>query len=305
MKKKLIGLMLLLAAQQSFNSTVHLHKTTGPTPVTYKSAQGPLQLEDKVNSPGVITQTLSNPVLQKQAADIARFAATVPNITTYQDILFAAEHAIGQPLAIDAIKAFEDVIIYLYNKEAYLIMASNPNPHRKTFKGIFFKGIRHSWINPSEWINPKSWTSDNNKKLDQLIDEIAQLSTIAMKHSTKLGLRMKITVQSHRNWRTAIILPVAAYVIVDAYKRGNQSVIATLATNAGNDCSKVIEASKKTASALASSTTNKAAELGSQLSTAVSTRSSAALESASNNIGNAWTSASDTVATQAGKLRFW
>ncbi len=251
MEKKLLGLFLLSIASFNYTAQVaHIHVPAVNQAPSYVPAPGPLQLTDSVAMQGAITQALSNPALQAQRAVVTRFAQTVPNTTTYQDIVFAIKNNIGQPLAVDALQAFEQVIMHMYNHEAYMISL----PYSSS-RSLFFNGIRYNWANPLAWLNIKNWTSDNNKKLDQLIGEFSQLSDIAMQHNLKLGTRMKVTIQSYKNWRNSIALIIAAYLIADTIKRSDStSLVNTAYDNVAQDCSQVLNATQN----FASNTTNNA-----------------------------------------------
>ena len=213
MKKRLLGLMLLLAPYMTHSSAVvHIHGHK-PAPAvythTYTPVHGPLQLFDMDSAnPGDITRSLSNPTLNQASAAIARFAATAPGANSYQDIIAAIAHNPGNQLAMDALRAFEQVIMHLYHHEAYAIGLPY-SPWRSMLIG---NGVRCEWFKPLSWFNPKSWISDNNKKLEQLISELDQLADIANQHSITLSTRMKMTVQSYKNWRNGFALLLATYI---------------------------------------------------------------------------------------------
>lgn len=229
MKKILLPLFLL--------TTLHTHNSFGLAATTYEPVQGPLQLADIKTTAGVITQTgaitqaLGKSDLQQEATAIAAFAATVPIAATYQDIITAINNSPNNQLALNALRAFEKVIMYLYQKEAYIIHMK----YRPCTSTILPNGLRWSWTHPTSWLNVKSWASDNNKKLEQLVDELEKLSHVAYGHDKALSLRMKTTVQAYRNWRTVIGAALISYLSWNTYQNGSSSVLAAFVQQAGQD----------------------------------------------------------------------
>ena len=311
MKKRILGLLLLLAPYMTHSSAVvhvHGHK---PAPAvythTYTPAHGPLQLFDTTNH-GVITQSLSNPALAQASATIARFAATIPGANSYQDIMAAIAHNPGNQLATDALQAFEQVIMHLYHYEAYAIGLSY-SPWRSMLIG---NGIRYEWFKPLSWFNPKSWLSDNNKKLEQLISELDQLADIANQHSLTLSARMKMTVQSYKNWRNGFALLLAVYI---GCRSGDQ-ILGNLAKDACTAASAVADISCQAAC----SASNALCEAG---SAAISTGAdltcnafntgcdlaSNAISSSCNAVcdvtSTACSTGTDLVCNALGNLKFW
>ena len=249
MKKILLSGLLLLSVQQSYNH-VQAYSENPTTAHSYTPAKGILQLEDSVHCLGTITQALSVPELHRQSLVIKDFAATTPNCLTYQDIIFAIHNKIADEKSIAALKAFEEIIMYLYHKEAYAVSLEY-----NQLRSLFFNGVRYSWIDPIEWIKIQSWSSDNNKKLDQLIEELNRLATIAMNHDKKLGLRMKLTVMSYRNWRNGIVVAAATYVAINAYYKKSNSLASEMASSTASSIQKHL---REDASAALKYTSNKA-----------------------------------------------
>lgn len=311
MKKRLLGLMLLLAPYMTHSSAVvhvHGHK---PAPAvyshTYTPAHGPLQLVDDTTH-GVITQSLSNPALNQASGTIARFAATVPGANSYQDIMAAIAHNPGNQLATDALKAFEQVIMHLYHYEAYAVGLSY-SPWRSMLIG---NGIRYEWFKPLSWFNPKSWISDNNKKLEQLISELDQLADIANQHSITLSTRMKMTVQSYKNWRNGFALLLAAYIgcrsgghILESLAEDTStaaSAIADISSQAACSAGNALCEAGSTAISTGADLANEAFNTGCDLTSNVI---SASCDAVCDITSAACSAGSDLVCNALGSLKFW
>lgn len=186
----------------------------------YMPATGPLPLGDIPGKVGIITATLQcNQALQKERAIIDSFARQSIGMgaISYQNIMQRIE-ATQNPLALQALKAYSDVIMYIYQDKAYIINTKF-NPYYPV------QGIRSSWLNPFAWVNPFSWCSDNNEELEQLINEYDQLATIALKKKPFTGNFMKMTVHSYRNWRKYATVAITAYLLRDIYKRDTKNTI--------------------------------------------------------------------------------
>lgn len=217
--KKLLSIVLLFTAHLSYNAAIiKLHDP----------AKGPLPLADTKTMNGVVTQALVNPDLSQEAAIIAKFTSTTPNAKTYQDIITAIKNSPGNKNAIEALKAYEKIIMYLYQHEACLLHIKYHPYLSMTLPNC----IRRSWANPFKWLSPKSWISDNNKKLEQLIEELDQLADVAYVHSSPLYLRMKGVVLSYEKWRAAIMATVIAFLFWEAYTFGDSSSLAMLGDHA-------------------------------------------------------------------------
>lgn len=181
----------------------------------YTPVQGPLQLYDTLtpggalNVSGIITNTvINNPELRTDFQIIQNFANTLnPRQMTYQGIMNAIQNS-HTPLATQALRAYENVIMYIYHKRAFIISVPY-NPY------LPVQGLRYSWLNPFSYINPYSWFGDNNAQLDQLLNEFEQLANIAHGKNPAIGLRMKGTIHSYRHWRKYMFTLLAYYLCTD------------------------------------------------------------------------------------------
>lgn len=194
-------------------------------------AAGPLQLGDFVAggvARGAIMQAVignnpinqnPNPTLAAANAAIAGFDGNDQNFRTYQTIVTNISQAVNSQAAIDAVKAFENVIMYLYDYDVYLIGGYKPGV------SIFFTGVRLSWVNPVSYFSLKSYFSDNNARSKQLIDELDKLADAVKGHSIVEYARIKATVHSYRHWRRNVMLSIAAYLAADMCKHGYEKSI--------------------------------------------------------------------------------
>lgn len=198
----------------------------------YVPAAGPVQLGDVVAG-GVVRGAImkavidhnpinpnAHPTLAAANAAIAVFDGQGQNFRAYQTIVTNIGQSINTQDAINAVKAFESVIMHLYDYDMYLIGGYKPGV------SMFFTGVRWSWINPLAYVSPKSYFSDNDARAKQLIDELDKLAEAVKIHSGFEYARIKATVHSYRHWRRNMMLAVAAYLAADAYKHGyNDSIV--------------------------------------------------------------------------------
>ncbi|MFA5998524.1 MAG: hypothetical protein WC747_00690 [Candidatus Babeliales bacterium] len=217
--KKLLLSSLMLTAGLNLSAMVYI-----PVPVQntqqalYAPAAGPLVIGDRVNPQtgilerGVIMYTLfTNPLFAAELATITQFNGQAINNVSYQTIMDNLAKTTNTAQATATVKAFEKVIMYLYDYRAYAYGNYKPGT------SIFVTGIKWSWINPLAYFDPKSYISDNNPELHQLIDELSNLSSVAKKHSVKDGIRLELTVHSYRNWRRNLIIATAACAATGLY----------------------------------------------------------------------------------------
>lgn len=174
----------------------------------YVPAPGPLSLADAINQMGSITATfINNQDLQNEAACIGQFAGQLPqNQRLYQNIIENISRA-QSPQALLVLEAYGRVIMYMYQKEAYLLKASFL-PHCFPLRGI---------KNPAP----------SQNELNQLLNEYDQLATIAMKKSYLVGSRMKLTVKSYKHWywKTCTAIAAGAYLLYDIGQRNQKDTI--------------------------------------------------------------------------------
>ncbi len=198
-------------------------------------AAGPVQLGDAVNGQqgvlrGAIMKAVidhnpinvnTNPTLAAANAAIAQFDGQGQSFRSYQAIITNIGQSINTQLAIDAVKAFESVIMHLYDYDAYMIGGYKPG------LSVFMPtGIRWSWINPLTYLSLKSYFSDNDDRLKQLINELDKLANVVKIHSSAEYLRIKATAESYRNWRRNTMLAIAAYLAADSIHNGwNNSIV--------------------------------------------------------------------------------
>ena len=187
-------------------------------PFFYVPATGPLQLADIITRTGTVTQRgaimhslMNNPNLQTELQAIMNFYGARGNqLKSYQAIMQDLSTSIDTTKALAALKAFEHVIMLLYNYRAYVV-SSNYNPYLNTF----ITGIRWSWFNPLEYLKPNSYLSDNNQKLNQLIDELENIAHTVYPHNRLISQRMMLTVASYRHWRKVIAATVTGYFLAN------------------------------------------------------------------------------------------
>lgn len=191
------------------------------THTAYMPTNGPLLFTDTVINNGIITATVqgANSPLPAEQAAINAFAVTLPNIGAqqrlYQCIISSIKNS-QTNLALEALKAYERVIMYIYHDKAYCLkMRYNPY--------LPIQGVRYSWFNLFSYINPYSWIGDNNKELDQLLNELNKLADIANGKDPLLSARMKATVHSYKHWRKYMF--AIAYLFYDIGKREQKDTI--------------------------------------------------------------------------------
>ncbi|MCX5924532.1 MAG: hypothetical protein NTZ68_03860 [Candidatus Dependentiae bacterium] len=220
--KKLLLSSLMLTAGINLSAMVYIPVPVQNTQsVLYTPAAGPLVIGDRVNPQtgvlerGVIMYTLfTNPLFAAELATITAFNGVAINNVSYQAIMDNLAKTTNTAEATATVKAFEKVIMYLYDYRAYAYGNYKPGT------SIFVTGIKWSWISPLAYFDPKNYTSDNNPELHQLIDELSNLSGIAKKHSAKEGVRLELTVHSYRHWRRNLVITAATYLGADMYCKG-------------------------------------------------------------------------------------
>lgn len=218
--------------------------------IRYTPATGNLRLHDiATGTRGIIMQAIiandpTNPgvnparinqVLAQANTAIATFDGRGQNFRSYQDIMANLMQATNTQQALAAIRAFESVIMHLYDYRAYMI------GHYRAGLSIFGTGIRWSLLNPTSYFSPKSWLTDNDAELHQLIEELYNLANIAMIHNSLEGSRIKATAHSYRYWRQYLAAGCLAYLAKDMYKNGfNKSIVKILSEDGlVNGCAKV------------------------------------------------------------------
>ena len=220
MKKLFLSLVLFASSLGLVAAGVHI------------PAAGPIQLGDVVAGGvvrGAIMQAVinnnpanpnPNPTLAAANAAIAQFDGQGQQFKAYQVIITNISQAVNGQVAIDAVKGFENVIMHLYDYDAYMMGGYKPGV------SIFVPtGIRWSWINPTTYFSPKSYFSDNDARLKQLIDELDKLANVVKIHSIVEYARIKATVHSYRHWRRNTMLAMVAYLAADMFKHGYQDSI--------------------------------------------------------------------------------
>lgn len=223
MKKLFLSFMLFAASFNLFAAGMHV------------PAVGPVQLGDAVNGQqgvlrGAIMKAIvdnnpanpnTNPILAAANIAIAQFDGQGQHFRAYQAIMTNISQSTNTQAAIEAVKAFENVIMHLYDYDTYLVGGY------KSGISIFLPtGVRWSWIKPWCYFSPKSYFSDNDARSKQLIDELDKLADVARIHSIVEYVRIKATVQSYRNWRRNVMLSIAAYLAADACRHGyDKSII--------------------------------------------------------------------------------
>lgn len=174
----------------------------------YTPTQGPLTLIDPIGQIGAITATLrNNPELQAEAIHITNFVQNIHmGPMPYERII---DHIIlaQTPQALLALEAYGKTIMYMYQKQAYVLKAGFA-PHCFPIRGI---------KNPFP----------NQAELDQLLEEYDQLATIAMKKSYLVGSRMKLTVKAYKHWywKTCAAIAAGVYLLYDIGQRDQKDTI--------------------------------------------------------------------------------
>tara|TARA_B100000674_G_C37809852_1_gene900573 strand:- start:663 stop:1175 length:513 start_codon:yes stop_codon:yes gene_type:complete len=102
--------------------------------------------------------------------------------------------------------------MYIYHEKAFAVYI----PYDPCLP---VQGLRYTWLNPLTYIQPQYWLSDSNEELDQLINELDQLATVAMSKNPILATRMKATVHTYRHWRKYILATIIGYFAQDTYRR--------------------------------------------------------------------------------------
>lgn len=219
MKKLFLACML-------FVSSFGLHAAGVYTPTA-----GPVQLGDAGNGQqgvarGAIMKAVidnnpanqnTNPTLAAANAAIANFDGQGQFFRSYQTIVANIAQSTKSQAAVDAVKAFESVIMYLYDYDIYFCGGYKPGT------SIFVTGVRWSWFNPLSFLSLKSYFSDNDARAKQLIDELDNLANAVKIHSGIEYARIKATVHSYRHWRKNMMLLLIAYLGADAYKHGYEN----------------------------------------------------------------------------------
>lgn len=175
----------------------------------YVPTKGPLILSDPtIHQQGTITLTfIDNQELKAEAEQIFKFVRHLPaNQRAYQDIIDNISRS-QSPQALQALEAYGNIIMHMYQKEAYLLKA-NSLPHCFPIRGIR---------------NPFS----NEKELNQLLNEYDQLATIAMKKSYVVGSRMKLAVKFYKYWywKTCAMFATTAYILYDIGQNNQENTI--------------------------------------------------------------------------------
>ena len=167
MKKLFLSFMLFAASFNLFAAGMHV------------PAVGPVQLGDAVNGQqgvlrGAIMKAIvdnnpanpnTNPILAAANIAIAQFDGQGQHFRAYQAIMTNISQSTNTQAAIEAVKAFENVIMHLYDYDTYLVGGY------KSGISIFLPtGVRWSWIKPWCYFSPKSYFSDNDARSKQVID---------------------------------------------------------------------------------------------------------------------------------------
>ncbi len=189
-------------------------------PILYMPAMGCLELRDTINAQGQMTRgiimhaLINNPDLQAELQAVVDFDGQGPNLRTYQQIMDNLKNSTSSSTALAALKAFEQVIMHLYDFRVYAVGSYKP------YVSIFVTGIKWSWINPINYLKPKSYISDNDPELTQLIDELANVAKVTTIHSLPEGKRMSLTVQSYRHWRRNVAIACSTYLFANLCAHG-------------------------------------------------------------------------------------
>lgn len=171
---------------------------------------GPLELGDQVQMSqltatrtvvkrGVIMNNIiTNSNFSDELTTIYKFLnlpVTQP-LPSYEELVDIVQISTNSRGAIAVLEAFEKAIIEYLNYNHYLCSVEGK------VINIFFTGIKYDWFYPSAWINIDCWLSNNmTTEMHQLINELEQLAIIASKHSVLSSIRLKMKVNSYRNWK--------------------------------------------------------------------------------------------------------
>lgn len=221
MKKLLLSSLVLCTGFSLFGAMAQ-NPAPQPAlvPIPYIPAVGSLELCDKVNFKGEFTRgvimhaLMQNATLQNELQAVAKFDGQGPNLRTYQQIMNNLKNSTSSADALAALKAFEKVIMHLYDFRAYAYGSYKPGI------SIFATGIKWSWINPASYLNPQNYISDNDPELHQLLSELLNVARVTSLHSIIEGQRMSLTVYSYRNWRKNVAIACTAYLITNLCARG-------------------------------------------------------------------------------------
>ena len=228
MRKFLLSCIMLISSFNLLDAAAQYTPTTGPlnlSDAANTTTRGSIMQIVINNNPAIAG--VANPTLAQANAAISIFDGQGQNFRPYQQIMTNLRQATNTTQALEALTAFETILMHMYDYRAYMVGTYKP------VQSIFVTGIRWSWINPICYISPKSWLSDNDAELKQIIDELDQIADIATFHSALVGTRIKTTVSSYRNWRRNVLLGTAAYLAANMYRQGYDKSIVNIISTQG------------------------------------------------------------------------
>lgn len=225
MKKFIFAIGLLLCATASLFSAVHV--PAAPWIGDNMPIANP-------NQRGTIMQIITNnPDFAQECAAIRTFL-NIPNNgainQTYQNIVTHVKNAPAyQPGALETLEAFEKAIMHHLHTQNYIIAFENK------WLNIGITGIRWNWVNPSKWLQPSYWYSDNSPILQDCMQELLALATIADNHSIITATRMRAIVESYLHWRRNIAAAIGVYLTANLVHNGWQKSSLKMLKSGGFD----------------------------------------------------------------------
>lgn len=206
--------------QQNLQQRVRVIPHVQPTIVSqatgfppYIPAKGPVQLGDTLNpqartiTDGAIMAELFKEENREKLGLLCNFYNTrrAEELPSYQEIMTDLKNPrITSQEATKVIEMFELIIMGMYDDKAYYCGGYTPG------MSMFTTGIRKNLFH-----------SENDKVLNQYLDELNELAAIAAVHNSLTAFRLRRTIDSYRNWKTYLGIACLTYLAADTLIQGS------------------------------------------------------------------------------------